>query len=74
MDNSNPASENIRNYRVNHWKKDEDEKLSQLVQEHGPQDWNAIAQHIEGRSGKSMLDVVIKMVNYTYVPLKIKLG
>ncbi|CAJ1971973.1 unnamed protein product [Sphenostylis stenocarpa] len=54
MDNSTPPAQNIPNkYRVNHWKEAEDEKLSQLVQEHGPQDWNSIAQHIEGRSGKS---------------------
>ncbi|KAK7377380.1 hypothetical protein VNO80_02804 [Phaseolus coccineus] len=53
MDNSTAAYENLPYYRVNHWREDEDEKLIQLVQEHGPQHWNAIAQHIQGRSGKS---------------------
>ncbi|XP_047167650.1 transcription factor MYB54-like [Vigna umbellata] len=53
MDNSPSAAENMPNYRVNHWRQDEDQKLTQLVQEHGPQDWNVIAQHIQGRTGKS---------------------
>jgi len=48
------AAENMPNYRVNHWREDEDQKLTQLVQQHGPQDWNAIAQHIQGRTGKSI--------------------
>ncbi|KAL9330996.1 hypothetical protein ACSQ67_000606 [Phaseolus vulgaris] len=52
MDNSTAASENLPHHRANHWKEDEDQKLIQLVQQHGPQHWNAIAQHIHGRTAK----------------------
>ncbi|KAG2623375.1 hypothetical protein PVAP13_3KG057000 [Panicum virgatum] len=34
-----------------HWRPGEDEKLRQLVEEHGPQNWNSIAEKLEGRSG-----------------------
>ncbi|RDY06651.1 Transcription factor MYB52, partial [Mucuna pruriens] len=53
---SKTASDNIANKsrsRVHHWKEAEDEKLRQLVREHGPQNWNSIAEHLEGRAGKS---------------------
>ncbi|RDY06649.1 Transcription factor MYB52, partial [Mucuna pruriens] len=36
-----------------HWTRDEDEKLRQLVQQHGPRKWNSIASKIEGRSERS---------------------
>ncbi|CAA3022279.1 transcription factor MYB105-like [Olea europaea var. sylvestris] len=36
-----------------HWRPSEDEKLKQLVAHYGPQNWNAIAENLEGRSGKS---------------------
>ncbi|CAI9752709.1 unnamed protein product [Fraxinus pennsylvanica] len=36
-----------------HWRPSEDEKLKQLVDHYGPQNWNAIAENLEGRSGKS---------------------
>ncbi|KAG6524112.1 transcription factor MYB52-like [Zingiber officinale] len=36
-----------------HWKPSEDEKLRQLVAKFGPQNWNFIAQKLQGRSGKS---------------------
>ncbi|KAL0917755.1 hypothetical protein M5K25_012841 [Dendrobium thyrsiflorum] len=36
-----------------HWKPGEDDKLKQLVQEFGPQNWNSIAEKLQGRSGKS---------------------
>ncbi|XP_020600073.1 transcription factor MYB52-like [Phalaenopsis equestris] len=36
-----------------HWRPAEDEKLTQLVQQFGPQNWNSIAQKLQGRSGKS---------------------
>ncbi|KAL2318374.1 hypothetical protein Fmac_032250 [Flemingia macrophylla] len=39
--------------RVHHWKEHEDEKLRQLVQEHGPREWNLISEQLEGRTGKS---------------------
>ncbi|RLN28584.1 transcription factor MYB44-like [Panicum miliaceum] len=36
-----------------HWRPGEDEKLRQLVEQYGPQNWNSIAEKLEGRSGKS---------------------
>ncbi|XP_004493239.1 transcription factor MYB56 isoform X3 [Cicer arietinum] len=36
-----------------HWRPVEDAKLKELVAEYGPQNWNLIAEHLEGRSGKS---------------------
>ncbi|XP_041008058.1 transcription factor MYB54 [Juglans microcarpa x Juglans regia] len=36
-----------------HWRPAEDQKLQQLVQHYGPQNWNFIAEHLVGRSGKS---------------------
>ncbi|KAK4757343.1 hypothetical protein SAY87_018644 [Trapa incisa] len=36
-----------------HWKPAEDAKLKELVKQFGPQNWNLIAEHIHGRSGKS---------------------
>ncbi|KAJ7971973.1 MYB transcription factor [Quillaja saponaria] len=36
-----------------HWRPAEDAKLKELVAEYGPQNWNLIAENLEGRSGKS---------------------
>jgi len=36
-----------------HWRPIEDAKLKELVAEYGPQNWNLIAEHLEGRSGDS---------------------
>ncbi|XP_011098643.2 myb-related protein A-like isoform X2 [Sesamum indicum] len=36
-----------------HWRPSEDAKLRKLVALYGPQNWNLIAQKLEGRSGKS---------------------
>ncbi|KAH7298946.1 hypothetical protein KP509_25G066200 [Ceratopteris richardii] len=36
-----------------HWRPAEDEKLKELVSQYGPQNWNLIAEKLEGRSGKS---------------------
>ncbi|GMI77145.1 hypothetical protein HRI_001383800 [Hibiscus trionum] len=36
-----------------HWRPAEDEKLRQLVQQYGAQNWNSIAEKLPGRSGKS---------------------
>ncbi|CAL1362765.1 unnamed protein product [Linum trigynum] len=36
-----------------HWRPAEDEKLRQLVEQYGPQNWNSIADKLQGRSGKS---------------------
>ncbi|XP_020576674.1 transcription factor MYB52-like [Phalaenopsis equestris] len=36
-----------------HWRPAEDEKLKDLVSKYGPHNWNAIAEKLPGRSGKS---------------------
>ncbi|CAN4076121.1 unnamed protein product [Withania somnifera] len=36
-----------------HWRPAEDERLRQLVEQYGPQNWNSIAEKLKGRSGKS---------------------
>ncbi|KAL3642272.1 hypothetical protein CASFOL_013087 [Castilleja foliolosa] len=36
-----------------HWRPTEDEKLKELVERYGPHNWNAIAEKLRGRSGKS---------------------
>ncbi|KAI4375155.1 hypothetical protein MLD38_013059 [Melastoma candidum] len=36
-----------------HWRPAEDETLRRLVYQFGPHNWNAIAEHFQGRSGKS---------------------
>lgn len=36
-----------------HWRPSEDEQLKDLVKEYGPHNWNAIAENLQGRSGKS---------------------
>ncbi|XP_074274613.1 uncharacterized protein LOC141598756 [Silene latifolia] len=36
-----------------HWRPAEDNKLKELVAIYGPQNWNLIAEKLEGRSGKS---------------------
>ncbi|KAF8389648.1 hypothetical protein HHK36_024167 [Tetracentron sinense] len=36
-----------------HWRPSEDEKLRELVEWYGPHNWNAIAEKLQGRSGKS---------------------
>ncbi|KAE9587213.1 putative transcription factor MYB-HB-like family [Lupinus albus] len=36
-----------------HWRPAEDEKLTQLVQQFGAQNWNSISDKLQGRSGKS---------------------
>ncbi|MCL7040443.1 hypothetical protein MKW94_007437 [Papaver nudicaule] len=36
-----------------HWRPAEDEKLRELAERYGPHNWNAIAEKLQGRSGKS---------------------
>ncbi|KAF3776564.1 hypothetical protein EJ110_NYTH47030 [Nymphaea thermarum] len=42
-----------------HWRPGEDEKLRQLVEQYSPQNWNVIAEKLEGRSG-----LVIQSLQY----------
>ncbi|GMH00890.1 hypothetical protein Nepgr_002729 [Nepenthes gracilis] len=43
----------VRSCSRGHWRPAEDEKLRRLVQQCGPQNWNSIAEKLQGRSGKS---------------------
>ncbi|WVZ71622.1 hypothetical protein U9M48_020189 [Paspalum notatum var. saurae] len=36
-----------------HWRPAEDAKLKELIAQHGPKNWNLIAEKLQGRSGKS---------------------
>lgn len=42
-----------------HWRPAEDAKLKELVALYGPQNWNLIAEKLEGRSGTSFLFNII---------------
>ncbi|WOK94259.1 Myb-like protein Q [Canna indica] len=46
-------SEQLKVCARGHWRPAEDSKLKELVQLYGPQNWNLIAEKLEGRSGKS---------------------
>lgn len=35
-----------------HWRVSEDSQLAELVSVHGPQNWNHIAEKMQGRTGK----------------------
>lgn len=59
----NPNNENINSGKETdsgqsklcargHWRPAEDTKLKELVAHYGPQNWNLIAEKLEGRSGK----------------------
>lgn len=45
------SSDDSRMCPRGHWRPAEDEKLRQLVQLYGPQNWNSIAEKLQGRSG-----------------------
>ncbi|RZB47518.1 Transcription factor CSA isoform B [Glycine soja] len=47
------ASGKIKLCARGHWRPAEDERLKELVAQYGPQNWNLIAENLEGRSGKS---------------------
>lgn len=45
------CSDDARTCPRGHWRPAEDEKLRQLVERYGPQNWNSIAEKLQGRSG-----------------------
>ncbi|KAG2384249.1 Transcription factor [Vigna angularis] len=54
--NSYPAKGKIRHTKLcarGHWRSAEDAKLKEFVAQFGPQNWNSMAEHLPGRSGKS---------------------
>ncbi|KAF2323943.1 hypothetical protein GH714_004179 [Hevea brasiliensis] len=54
MENGRGSSTDIgKSCHRGHWRPAEDEKLQQLVDQYGPRNWNFIAEHLHGRSGKS---------------------
>ncbi|XP_028781596.1 transcription factor MYB52-like [Neltuma alba] len=52
-DSSSSAVEDTKTCPRGHWRPSEDERLRQLVQQYGAQNWNSIAEKLQGRSGKS---------------------
>ncbi|XP_010260471.1 PREDICTED: myb-related protein 3R-1-like [Nelumbo nucifera] len=52
-DSVSGGSDDGKNCPRGHWRPAEDEKLRQLVEQYGPQNWNSIAEKLQGRSGKS---------------------
>ncbi|RWR84753.1 transcription factor MYB23 [Cinnamomum micranthum f. kanehirae] len=53
MEESKTSSDDTKTCPRGHWRPAEDEKLRQLVEQFGPQNWNSIAEKLQGRSGKS---------------------
>ncbi|KAI4320597.1 hypothetical protein MLD38_034059 [Melastoma candidum] len=47
------SGDEARNCPRGHWRPAEDEKLRRLVEQFGAQNWNSIADKLQGRSGKS---------------------
>ncbi|RDX82051.1 Transcription factor MYB105, partial [Mucuna pruriens] len=52
-ENSGSGSGHSKLCARGHWRPAEDSKLKELVALYGPQNWNLIAEKLEGRSGKS---------------------
>ncbi|XP_054820229.1 transcription factor MYB54 [Prosopis cineraria] len=50
---SRSSSSESKSCNRGHWRPAEDERLKQLVEQYGPQNWNFVAEHLDGRSGKS---------------------
>ncbi|PON99716.1 MYB transcription factor [Trema orientale] len=50
---SSGAADDAKTCPRGHWRPAEDEKLRQLVEQYGAQNWNSIAEKLQGRSGKS---------------------
>jgi len=51
MEDSSSAAEDTKSCPRGHWRPAEDEKLRQLVEQYGAQNWNSIAEKLQGRSG-----------------------
>lgn len=59
-----------------HWRPSEDTKLKELVALYGPQNWNLIAEKLEGRSGKivaknsgkrkSVLSIFVSLKHFSF--------
>ncbi|XP_019432146.1 PREDICTED: uncharacterized protein LOC109339189 isoform X2 [Lupinus angustifolius] len=53
INEENPNENHSKLCARGHWRPAEDSKLKELVALYGPQNWNLIAEKLEGRSGKS---------------------
>ena len=52
MEYSEAASiDDVKTCPRGHWRPAEDENLRQLVEQYGAQNWNSIAEKLQGRSG-----------------------
>lgn len=60
MDDSSSAAEDTKSCPRGHWRPAEDEKLRQLVEQYGAQNWNSIAEKLQGRSGMYYAIILIK--------------
>lgn len=45
-----------------HWRPAEDSKLRELVALYGPQNWNLIAEKLQGRSGEKFITLSVKLI------------
>ncbi|XWS15209.1 hypothetical protein CRYUN_Cryun35bG0074900 [Craigia yunnanensis] len=52
-DSGAASSDDVKTCPRGHWRPSEDEKLRQFVEQYGAQNWNSIAEKLQGRSGKS---------------------
>ncbi|BFG16037.1 hypothetical protein CerSpe_023110 [Prunus speciosa] len=43
------SSEHTKSCARGHWRPTEDSKLKELVAQYGPQNWNLIAEHLDGK-------------------------
>ncbi|KAF3779856.1 Transcription factor [Nymphaea thermarum] len=53
MDEASVGTYEAKSRRRGHWRPGEDKNLRQLMEQYSPQNWNFIAEKLQGRSGKS---------------------
>lgn len=58
---SKTSSDEAKSCPRGHWRPAEDEKLRQLVEQFGPQNWNSIAEKLQGRSGKKIIAMPLSL-------------
>ena len=52
-----------------HWRPAEDEKLRQLVDQYGAQNWNSIAEKLQGRSGMIFINLSLSSRDDSWILL-----
>lgn len=58
---STGSGSDTKTFPRGHWRPGEDEKLRQLVEKFGPQNWNSIAEKLKGRSGQYVIHVIFEL-------------